>query len=91
MIGKLPNGVTIDHVEGVLKSVPLPVKNQNPEQNCYTWLREAIVALQQAGYADAINVNEAINSGMARAQKTLDKGRPKDWRKLFENATKRPL
>ncbi|RMD43303.1 hypothetical protein DV735_g1790, partial [Chaetothyriales sp. CBS 134920] len=48
-IGKVPNDVTIEHLTALLSKLPLPQKNQTPDQNCATWVSNAVEALQQAG------------------------------------------
>lgn len=90
MIGKLPGNAGVEDVRNVLVRVPLPEKGQTPEQNCVTWSRQAILALQQTGYAESIDVDEIMNAAMTLARVTMKSGRPKNIKQLFGNATQRP-
>ena len=50
MIGKVPNNISDDRIEGILKNeVPLPDKEAVPVQNCVSWTWSAVQALQDGG------------------------------------------
>ena len=60
IIGKLPKGTTHDQVRTLLEQVSLPQKNQIPNQSCVTWVEQAILMLQQAAYADNIDIDVIV-------------------------------
>nr|POE92411.1 hypothetical protein CFP56_69658 [Quercus suber] len=88
-IGKLPKGVRADQVETVLAQVPLPRKTQTPEQNCTTWIRHAIAALQQAGYAENIAVDDIMKTAMEEGDKVYYSGAPSNNENRFTNVSGR--
>ena len=52
MIGKVPNEITDGEIQAHLDSVPLPIKDAVPEQNCVSWTRDAIQKLQAQSIAE---------------------------------------
>lgn len=50
IIGQVPDGITFAEVDEFLQSVPLPVKNKDPQQSCVTWVSDAIQRLQGRGW-----------------------------------------
>jgi hypothetical protein len=67
-VGKLPKKVTNAQVRAVLERTPLPQSGQNPEQNCVSWTREAVVDLQRAGFVDgALGVEALMTVAMQKA------------------------
>lgn len=46
-IGVVPSGVLYPELRQLLQTVPLPVRNQEPQQSCVTWAVNAIKLLQE--------------------------------------------
>ncbi|TKA23698.1 hypothetical protein B0A50_06534 [Salinomyces thailandicus] len=83
VIGKLPENVLIKDVESVLESVPLPRKNYTPKESCSTWTVLAIIALQQAGYADQLDVDGIMRAAVLESNEVMKHGPPKSKKKRF--------
>lgn len=83
-IGKLPKDVTTEQVQTLLSQVPLPQKNQNPDQNCATWIYDAIKALQNAGYVSEEDAQKIMSMAMALAGEVMAKGPPKKVEDRFQ-------
>jgi hypothetical protein len=76
-VAKLPKNVTIEELHSFMSQLPLPEKNQDPEQNCVTWVYEALKALGRAGYVPEQDAQEVMNKAMALAREVMAKGRPR--------------
>lgn len=57
-IGQLPDDMSDDSTKAFFEALPLPVKNQNPQQNCVTWVMSAIRALQAKGWVPGFDLDE---------------------------------
>jgi hypothetical protein len=68
MIGKLPHKVTIDHVESILASVPVPSKAVRPLENCVTWIKAAVTTLRTAGLVEDFNIEHIMDSSLGLAE-----------------------
>lgn len=79
MIGKMPNNVTNADIEHILRSVPLPVKNASPEQNCVTWTLAAIQALQQYGLAEAFDKDQFMLQALQCADRWAQNPNPQNF------------
>ena len=55
-IGVVPDGTSSCDVRKFLKEVPLPERNQTPQQSCVTWVGNAIRALHEIGWIDRFSV-----------------------------------
>jgi hypothetical protein len=76
-IGKLPKNVTSAQVRAVLERTTVPRSGQDPEQNCVSWTRDAILDLQRVGFADgALSVEDIMTVGMQRADIVMRDGAP---------------
>ena len=76
-IGKLPKNVTNVQVRAVLERTTVPRSGQDPEQNCVSWTRDAILDLQRVGFADgALSVEDIMTVGMQRADIVMRDGAP---------------
>ncbi|KAF2863506.1 hypothetical protein K470DRAFT_210414 [Piedraia hortae CBS 480.64] len=51
-IGKLPKSITVDNVEKMLGTMPLPRKTHVPRESFVSWARNAILRLQKEGCVD---------------------------------------
>ncbi|KAK4215129.1 hypothetical protein QBC37DRAFT_459566 [Rhypophila decipiens] len=61
MIGKLPSGTMPDDMEAFLASnVALP--REGSDEDCITWTRSAILALQQKGWVEQFDVDECLDA-----------------------------
>nr|POE98277.1 hypothetical protein CFP56_64870 [Quercus suber] len=85
IIGKLPKGIRLEQVENILAQVPLPRKNQIPAQHCATWIQDAVIALQQAGYVEQISVDTIMKAAMEQGDRVLYGGAPADDEGRFIN------
>lgn len=90
MVGKVPKNLKAEQIQALLEKIPLPVRNQNPEQNCATWIQYAVKALQEAGCAEALSVDTIMREAIRLGDRVLKNGRPKDSRQMFKNLTARP-
>lgn len=86
----MPKNLTSDAVRDLLESLPLPVKGRTPEENCVTWIRNAIEALQQAGCAEQLDVDSVLTSAIRQGDKVMKNGRPRKSEDMFLNLTSRP-
>ena len=76
-IGKLPKNVTSAQVRAVLERTTVPRSGQDPEQNCVSWTRDAILDLQRVGFAaGALSVEDIMTVGMQRADIVMRDGAP---------------
>jgi hypothetical protein len=76
-IGKLPKNVTSAQVRAVLERTTVPRSGQDPEQNCVSWTRDAILDLQRAGFVDsALSVEDIMTVGMQKADIVMRDGAP---------------
>jgi hypothetical protein len=74
-VGKLPKKVTSAQVRAVLERTTLPRSGQEPEQNCVSWTREAVVDLQGAGFVDgALGVEALVAVAMQKADGVMRDG-----------------
>jgi len=77
IIGKLPQGVTVDDVRTLLLDVPLPCKGVIPEQRCSFRTSRAIARLQQAGYVKHGDVEKIMGTVLKAGDKVCKEGPPK--------------
>ncbi|KAK7698856.1 hypothetical protein SLS57_012499 [Botryosphaeria dothidea] len=88
MIGKLPPGVFFGDVDSVLRQLPVPQRHQIPEENCVSWTRDAIRALERAGYSENLSVEHVMNSGLRFADEVMNRSKNAQ---TVQNLTKRPM
>lgn len=91
MIGKVPVGTSVQQVQAVLEKIAIPKNGQGPDQNCVTWIQQAIVALQEAGLAEKEDVGGFMSIAFDLGGKILDKKTPLDLAHRFVNGTTRPM
>jgi hypothetical protein len=78
-VSKLPKNVTNTQIKALLERTTLPRSGQQPEQNCVSWTRDAILDLQRAGFVDgALGVEDIMTVGMQKADLVLKDGAPDD-------------
>ena len=49
VISELAEGMLFSEMKALLETVPLPVKNRNPQESCVTWTVNAVKLLQERG------------------------------------------
>ncbi|KAL2201715.1 hypothetical protein CC79DRAFT_1338455 [Sarocladium strictum] len=72
IIGQVPKGVSMDELKDFFASVPLPVKDSNPQENCVTWVIKAIQALQKQGWVPELDYQEFIDAAISFADQRLE-------------------
>lgn len=65
VIGGVPDGASACEVRAFLEGVPLPRRNQTPQQSCVTWVGNAIRALQGTGWAEGFSVGALMEGALA--------------------------
>ena len=58
IIGAVPDDTSSREVRAFLEEVPLPKRNQTPQQSCVTWVGNAIRALHEIGWVDDFAVEK---------------------------------
>ncbi|KAL2751851.1 hypothetical protein ACRALDRAFT_1078301 [Sodiomyces alcalophilus JCM 7366] len=71
IIGTVPSDKSRDDVHAFLKQVPLPIRHQNPQQSCVTWVANAIRAFREAQWLDDMNVEEFLDWTLDYADRRL--------------------
>ncbi|KEY73343.1 hypothetical protein S7711_01457 [Stachybotrys chartarum IBT 7711] len=71
VIGKVPDKATAADIKALFNSVPLPVKNQNPQQSCKTWIANAILALQKLKWASTFDVKKFMDYAVLYADERM--------------------
>jgi hypothetical protein len=70
VIGRVPDGMSYDDFVAFFRQIPLPIRNQEPQQNCVTWAVSAVRALQQQGWVQEFDLDQfkdwALSYGDAR-------------------------
>lgn len=66
-----------DDVQAALKSVPLPVKNTHPQQNCVTWTEDALKEMQDKEWVAQFDVAEFKDWALSKADEWI-KGKTTD-------------
>jgi len=74
MVGKVQHKVQNSQVEDILRHVPLPVKGAEPQQNCVTWIKAAIQALQDAELAEKFDVDDFMTCALRFADRRMEQG-----------------
>lgn len=69
MIGKLPEGSTAKEIGPVLSEIPLPGDPGSPIQDNVSWIKAAIMELQEASCAERFFVEQFIKDAVSRAKK----------------------
>ena len=75
VIGQAPAEVSRSDLGDLFQQVPLPIKNQDPQQSCVTWVTNAIISLQEKKWVqtrEAIDVEEFKRWALAYANKRHD-------------------
>ena len=67
----VPSGTSDDDLKDIFAAVPLPQKNQNPQQSCVTWVADAIMALQQRELVPAFEIDALKDWALAFADERL--------------------
>lgn len=76
IIGAVPSNKSRDDVRRFLEKIPLPKKNQNPQQSCVTWVGSAIRAFQEAQYVKNFDVGAFMDWALSYADERLkDEGK----------------
>ncbi|KGO76060.1 hypothetical protein PITC_006030 [Penicillium italicum] len=71
-IGKVNDGIGPDTIKLLLQSVPLPIKDACPPQNCVNWIRAVLHKLRFHGYArDLHSIEMTIDRALAYADLRL--------------------
>lgn len=73
-IGAIPNGVSRGDLDAFFAATPLPIKHQDPQQSCRTWVWSAIRALQEKGWAWAFDVKAFEDWAFDYGEKTDEHG-----------------
>jgi hypothetical protein len=74
MVGKVRHEVQHSQIEDILRRVPLPMKDAVPQQNCRTWIKAAIRALQDAELVDKFDVDDFMTYAMHFADRRMVQG-----------------
>lgn len=64
VIGEVSPGAD---VRELLQGVPMPVKNQEPQQSCVSWTSEGVCALQKKGWARTFDTERFMDWGLKYA------------------------
>ncbi|KAK3298629.1 uncharacterized protein B0H64DRAFT_79708 [Chaetomium fimeti] len=68
VIGEVPDEeVTTDDLREFFYQIPLPVRNQDPQQSCVTWAVNAIRALQEQGWVWRFDIDQFKDWALAYA------------------------
>jgi len=71
IIGAVPSSMSRDDVKALLESIPLPKRNQNPQESCVTWVANAIRAFHQAQCVADFNVEKFLDWALSFADQRL--------------------
>ncbi|CAK7237168.1 hypothetical protein SCUCBS95973_009870 [Sporothrix curviconia] len=71
VIGNIPTAVSDKDVYALFQRVPLPKRNQDPQQSCVTWVVNAIDSLQQEGWVAKFDVAEFQTRALAYADNRM--------------------
>lgn len=71
VIGQVPNEVSSSELRELFQRVPLPVRNQNPQQSCVTWAVNAIRALQRQGWVWEFELDQFKDWALAYADERM--------------------
>ena len=74
MIGKIRHEIQNSQIEDILRRVPLPVKGTVPQQNCVTWIKAAIQALQDAELVEKFDVDEFMTYALHFGDRRMVQG-----------------
>lgn len=94
MIGKLPPTITPQQVEEILSegNIPLPNDNTDQVENCVSWTKLAIQALQRKGCAEkSIRVDRFLDFALRQADLCYDGDPQLRTESRMFNATSRPM
>ncbi|KAG8411440.1 hypothetical protein J3458_015499 [Metarhizium acridum] len=72
IIGQIPENVSDPQLHDFFFSVPLPVKNTNPQQSCVTWTVDAILALQEQNWAWKFDIEPFKDWALAYADERMN-------------------
>ncbi|KAL7918251.1 hypothetical protein ACQKWADRAFT_249366 [Trichoderma austrokoningii] len=71
IIGTAPSTTKRDDFELFLRQVPLPIKNMHPQQDCVTWIGNAIRKLRDEHYAADFKVGKFLDWALLYADQRL--------------------
>lgn len=71
IIGTVPSSKSKDDVKALLDEVPLPKRNQSPQQSCVTWVGNAIRTFREAQFVPAFDVVKFLDWGLSYADERL--------------------
>ncbi|EZF31394.1 hypothetical protein TMEN_113 [Trichophyton mentagrophytes] len=91
MIGKLPKGVTVQDVDGLLQGIPLPKPNSTSVENRVSWVQAAVRVLQEKSWADDFDVDELMNHVFNESDKWYQENENLQDKPKIANYTNRPL
>jgi uncharacterized protein DUF6914 len=75
MVGKVPHEVLNMQIENLLcYHVPLPMKGAVPDQNCVTWIKAALRALQDEELVEEFDVDEFMTYALRFADRRMAEG-----------------
>jgi hypothetical protein len=55
IVGTVPASVSYDDLTVFFGEIPLPIKNQEPQQSCVTWAENALMSMQANGWVSAFD------------------------------------
>ncbi|EFE33887.1 uncharacterized protein ARB_07351 [Trichophyton benhamiae CBS 112371] len=91
MIGKLPKGITAHDVDTLLQRVALPRENATPVENCVTWIRAAIQALQEKQWVENFDIDKLMDHTLDESDKWYGANKNLQGATEMANYTNRPL
>ncbi|KAI1299867.1 hypothetical protein F5Y03DRAFT_397378 [Xylaria venustula] len=89
MVGKIPKGVTPDHVSAVCSQIPVPREDVEPFENCVSWTVAALRELRRHGWVERFNVVAFMEHALERGNywyRENSRSTRKNWK---ENYTQR--
>lgn len=61
MIGKFPKNVSVNDLNGILESLPLPQENGNPGESRVSWTKDDIVKLREMKWVEHFDIDEFMD------------------------------
>lgn len=72
VIGAAPSEVSTEGFQHVFEKIPLPVKNQSPQQSCVSWALDAVRAVQRENWVSDFDIGQFQDWALGFADERLD-------------------
>ncbi len=71
LITQLPHEMSFEELKSFFGKVPMPMKNQDPQQSCVTWVVNAVKLMQSEGWVQEFDLDQFKDYALAYADERI--------------------